>query len=613
MTAHDLLAPNGLANPSWSDRRSVLISIAIFAASVGAMALVRLAIFPNTFIALSYGLPLLFCLWHQDTRLLWAMVVAFTGMSLLKALVIMDSGIASAFERNLHWIMQAVNLLVIGATVHIVIALTRGLRRRQLTIEQQNTTLVARGEEIAQQNEELTAQAEELAQQNEELQQQSEEMQHQTEELHQQAEELQRQTDDLQLATAESERREALLQSLILSLQDAETDGTLPTDICEPLMSLFAGKASAAMVAERDGQRYRVLSHVNLEEFVSDAPLTAQSFGAIVMREGRTAFIEDLATRPDITVPRSGSRSFRSVLATPLRLDGRVMGVVTVLSEVPQSWTREEFKIIEWVSAQCTLVMQTRRLREELQRANRTLGGEVQDRTQQLEEFVAELEHFSYTITHDLRAPLRAMQGFAALLREQHGAKLDTEGASFLDRIETAAARMDRLITDALSYSRIVRSELPLAPVDLRALLEGMVASYPSLQAPAARIDIADDLPAVLGNEAGLTQLFSNLLGNAVKFVPPGRIPHVRIFGERQNGTVRVCVADNGIGIDPAMHDRVFVMFQRLSKDYEGTGIGLALVKKIAERMGGSVTLQSEPGDGCRFWVQMRAANGSVQ
>lgn len=262
--------------------------------------------------------------------------------------------------------------------------------------------------------------------------------------------------------------------------------------------------------------------------------------------------------------------------------------------------------MIEWVAAQCGLVMQARRLQGELERSNVLLDGEVQDRTARLQESLAELEHFSYTITHDLRAPLRAMQGFAALLGERLGDGLDREGRDYLDRIGTAARRMDRLITDALSYSRIVREELPLAPVDVGALIHGMLASYPAFQPPAAVVEVAP-LPVVLANEAGLTQIFSNLLGNAVKFVPAGRVPHVRIHGERTDGSVRVCVEDNGIGIAPEMHERVFQMFQRVSKDYDGTGIGLALVRKIAERMGGGVELESAPGEGCRFWVTLRA------
>ena len=147
-----------------------------------------------------------------------------------------------------------------------------------------------------------------------------------------------------------------------------------------------------------------------------------------------------------------------------------------------------------------------------------------------------------------------------------------------------------------------------MTPQDPAALLAGMIDSYPGFQAPNACIRIAGPLPRVLANEAGLTQCFSNLLGNAVKFVEKGRIPHVTIRAEQHGPLVRLWFEDNGIGIAPDMQARVFGMFQRLSKDHEGTGIGLALVHKVVERMGGRVGVESEPGAGSRFWIELQPA-----
>lgn len=171
----------------------------------------------------------------------------------------------------------------------------------------------------------------------------------------------------------------------------------------------------------------------------------------------------------------------------------------------------------------------------------------------------------------------------------------------------TAAARMDRLITDALSYSRAVRQDLVLEPVDAKRLLKGMIESYPEFQLPSARIEIEDGVPQVLANEAGLTQCFSNLLNNAVKFVEPGQQPQVRIRCEQFDGVVRLWFEDNGIGISQEMTPRLFGMFQRGSRKYEGTGIGLALVRKVTERMGGRVGVESAAGKGSRFWVELKA------
>ncbi|QYM80530.1 HAMP domain-containing histidine kinase [Horticoccus luteus] len=167
---------------------------------------------------------------------------------------------------------------------------------------------------------------------------------------------------------------------------------------------------------------------------------------------------------------------------------------------------------------------------------------------------------------------------------------------------------MDRLITDALVYSKTVREELMLGPVEPASLLRGMIESYPIFQSPQAQIELDEALPAVWGNEAALTQCFSNLLGNAIKFVPRGRAPKVKVSAEQSGGRVRLWFEDNGIGIPQEMHARIFMMFQRASREFEGTGIGLALVRKAAERMGGRVGVESAPGQGSRFWVELKAA-----
>jgi CheY-like chemotaxis protein/two-component sensor histidine kinase len=173
--------------------------------------------------------------------------------------------------------------------------------------------------------------------------------------------------------------------------------------------------------------------------------------------------------------------------------------------------------------------------------------------------------------------------------------------------ISTSADRMDALIRDALDYNRAVRQELPLEDVDTGALLRGMLNSYPELQPSRANIQLEGRLPVVLGNEAALTQSFSNLLGNAVKFVKPGQRPEIRVWAEEREGWARIWVEDKGIGISKDMLARVFDMFSRGSKSYEGTGIGLALVRKVTQRMGGRAGVESQEGQGSRFWLELKA------
>jgi PAS domain S-box-containing protein len=256
-------------------------------------------------------------------------------------------------------------------------------------------------------------------------------------------------------------------------------------------------------------------------------------------------------------------------------------------------------------------ITQQKETQQELQRL-------VAERTSKLQELVGELEHFSYSITHDMRAPLRAMRGFSELLMDLGATCPQQEQNEFLRKIMVSADRMDALIRDALNYSKSVRQELPLEAVDTGELLRGMLDTYPELQPARAHIALEGVMPIVLANQAGMTQCFSNLLQNAVKFSQPGQIPQIRIWAEPRptphallgapSGRVRIWVEDKGIGIGEKMLPRVFDMFSRGHGNYEGTGIGLALVRKVVQRMGGNVGVESQEGKGSRFWLELELA-----
>jgi signal transduction histidine kinase len=235
----------------------------------------------------------------------------------------------------------------------------------------------------------------------------------------------------------------------------------------------------------------------------------------------------------------------------------------------------------------------------------------VEQRTAKLNETVGDLETFSYSIVHDLRAPLRAMNNFARLLADECGPISETAN-DYIRRITTAAERMDRLIQEVLNYGRIARAEVSLAPVDAGALLRGMLDTYPTFQPPHADVELTGNIPRVLANEAALTQCLSNLLDNAVKFVSPGVTPRVRVWAEPSDLRVRLFFQDNAIGIEKEAHEKIFEMFQRLSKRYDGTGVGLTIVKKAIEKMGGKVGLESEPGKGSTFWIELLAATAKA-
>jgi two-component system CheB/CheR fusion protein len=249
----------------------------------------------------------------------------------------------------------------------------------------------------------------------------------------------------------------------------------------------------------------------------------------------------------------------------------------------------------------------------ELEQHARGLEQIVGERTVALRETVRELEAFSYSISHDLRAPLRAMNNFSQILREHHAQQLDETGRDYLQRISTSAARLDRLIQDVLNYTRILRAQVPLTRIDMDKLLRELIQCYPDWQPPQVDIQIEGGLPPVQGHEGFLTQCVSNLLNNAVKFVTPGIQPRVRIWAEPRDSHVRINFQDNGVGITPDNGTRIFRMFERIhpTDEYEGTGIGLTIVRKAMERMGGKVDFESEPGRGSKFWLELRKSDPS--
>lgn len=238
----------------------------------------------------------------------------------------------------------------------------------------------------------------------------------------------------------------------------------------------------------------------------------------------------------------------------------------------------------------------------------RRLDQLVQQRTARLQESLAEMEAFSYNVSHDMRAPLRAMHSFARFLDQEFGSVLPAQGRDYLARILAASARMDRLIQDVLVYSRAARTELKPERVNLARLVRTLFDAYPHLREAPADFAIAEDLPVVLGNDAALLQCFANVVGNALKFVAPDQRAIVQIWAETAGDRARVFVRDRGIGIPAEAQSRIFDMFYRANPSYEGTGIGLAVTKKSIERMDGTIGVVSEPGRGSTFHFDLPLA-----
>ncbi len=358
-------------------------------------------------------------------------------------------------------------------------------------------------------------------------------------------------------------------------------------------------------------QRLRVLVEAKLDELSQTVSLRQQGFDAalaVVRTDVGQKLMEDIDVaivdlenaQQNLLASRTRQLEDQAAWATGIASLGGISALAsTILGMLWLSRQRANAKLLE----------AERRFRQDLER-------QVESRTTELTQVNRELDAFAYTISHDLRAPLRSMHGYADALVEDYGASLPEEGRGFTQRIVAAADRMENLIQDILTYSRLARGEVNLRPVALEQIVNQVLAqSEQTVSDASARIEVERPLPSVKAHPPTLVQAIENLLSNAIKFVSPGSKPYIRIRAEREANSVRLWFEDNGIGIDPAHQERVFQPFQRLHgvETYPGTGIGLAIVRRSLERMGGGCGVVSKPGEGSRFWIELPAAEESIR
>jgi signal transduction histidine kinase/DNA-binding response OmpR family regulator len=313
-------------------------------------------------------------------------------------------------------------------------------------------------------------------------------------------------------------------------------------------------------------------------------------------------------TSPPAMVCAQQVQGLRSYVRVPLVAQGTLLGALDLWSDRPHTFTAEHVDIAREVADQLAIGIQQTRLLEQVQRHAIELERRVAERTTELQAMNAELETFSYSVAHDLRAPLHSLQSFAQILLEDYSDRLDVEGRGYAQRIVTAARRLDALTHDLLTYSHLGRAAMVLEPVNLEEVVEEVLTELKAeIRTKAAHVTVDRPLPQVVGHSTTLVQVVSNLLMNGLKFVAPGIRSHIQIWTTERDEWVRLWIRDNGIGIAAEDHERIFAVFERLHgvDAYPGTGIGLAIVRKSVERMRGHVGVESALEQGSSFWVEL--------
>jgi len=323
------------------------------------------------------------------------------------------------------------------------------------------------------------------------------------------------------------------------------------------------------------------------------------------LKRGEPQIIDTQTLPPGPETDALLASGVKRYMAVPMIAGGELIGALSFGGE-QESFPEEQVLIAQEVATQLAIAIAQARLFERVKRNAEELEIRVRERTSALEAANKELESFSYSVSHDLRAPLRAIDGFSRIVQEDYAAKLDAEGRRLLGVIRDNSRKMGQLIDDLLEYSRLGRKPLSSAEIDMRRLVEEVLGELQASGGSSPRLDVGA-LPPARGDATLLKRVWTNLLANAVKFSSKRGQPVIEVSGQENGAQCVYCVKDNGAGFDMRYHEKLFKVFQRLHREdeFEGTGVGLAIVQRVISRHGGRVWAEGKVDEGAAFYVSL--------